>query len=169
MPGKPIPPIDPTAKKSAVLRRLEDFVASDIGKKFYIATVAKIEPHVIDATHGKVQFGGGPRVNVKTIGRKSGEPRVATLLYFTEGETVVIIASSFGRDGHPAWYLNLKAQPEVTLEWRGGSGKYVAEEVGEPERTRLFELASLMYTGYAKYQAGTDRKIPVVVLKPVAK
>lgn len=153
-------------KKGAILKRLEAFVASDVGRKTYIATVSKFEPVLIKASGGKVQVGGGPRVNITTIGRKSGEPRTATLLYFTEGDDVVLIASSFGRDGHPAWYLNLKSDPTATLSWRGGSGEFTAREVDGDERDRLFDLATKMYAGYARYATLTDRKIPVIVLSP---
>lgn len=164
----PIPTFDPMQKKSAVQRAMEAGVATPPGTWFFKRVVSHIEPAMIKASGGKLQFGAGPRVNLTVPGRKSGEPRTTTLLYFTRGEEVILMASNFGGEGHPAWYLNLSAAGEAELEWKGGHGKYTAREAAEPERTALYELAKQVYGGYGKYAAKTDgiRKIPVMILTP---
>jgi deazaflavin-dependent oxidoreductase (nitroreductase family) len=109
-----------------------------------------------------------PSANLTTMGAKSGTPRTATILYFTDGDDVILVASSFGRDKHPSWYPNLKAHPESTLERAGRSGRYMAAEVqDDAERERLFALVDQVYPGYADYRvrAGAiGRRIPIMRL-----
>jgi deazaflavin-dependent oxidoreductase (nitroreductase family) len=113
-------------------------------------------------------FGVIPVVLVSVRGARSGVRRTVPLLYFTDGEDVILIASSYGRAKFPAWYYNLKANPDVTLESMGRSGSYVAHEVEGEDRDRLFELAKLVYTGYSEYERRTSgiRRIPVMRLSP---
>jgi deazaflavin-dependent oxidoreductase (nitroreductase family) len=107
-------------------------------------------------------------VLVTVRGARSGLERTVPLLYFSDGEDVILIASSYGRAKFPAWYYNLKANPDVTLEARGRSGAYVAHEAEGDDRTRLFELAKLVYSGYNEYEQRTSgiRRIPVMRLTP---
>jgi deazaflavin-dependent oxidoreductase (nitroreductase family) len=167
---EPIPPIDPVKHKNLALRTMAGAVATPPGTWFFKNVVRHFEPAMIKASGGKLQFGSGPRVNVTAPGRKSGEPRTATLLYFTRGEEVILIASNFGGEHFPAWYYNVKAAGEAELQWRGGGGSYTAREAEEPERTALFELAKTMYSGYAKYAKKTAgiRTIPVLILTPAS-
>ncbi|MBI5310256.1 MAG: nitroreductase family deazaflavin-dependent oxidoreductase [Actinobacteria bacterium] len=162
-----VPPVDPNAKQGPLQRGARAFTRTRFGTWFARVFVAPVEPHVIKATRGKVVIGFGfPTLNLTTRGRKSGKPRTTTLVYFTQGDDVVLIASSFGRDAHPAWYLNLKSEPHCELLSRGHGGRYVAREAGQAERERLFELAKHVYAGYQNYAEKTDRRIPVMVLSP---
>lgn len=167
---EPIPQVDPVTHKNLALRTMEGAVATPPGTWFFKHVVRHIEPAMIRTSGGKLQFGSGPRVNVTAPGRKSGEPRTATLLYFTRGDEVILIASNFGGERFPAWYYNVRAAGEAELQWRGGSGIYTAREAEEPERTALFELAKKMYSGYDTYAQKTEgiRKIPVMVLTPAS-
>ncbi|HEX2435417.1 MAG TPA: nitroreductase family deazaflavin-dependent oxidoreductase [Solirubrobacterales bacterium] len=102
-------------------------------------------------------------------GRKSGEPRTVPLVYYTLGEEVILIASSFGRPRHPSWYLNVKANPEVELLGGGVRRRYLARETSGAERDRLFALAEKLYAGYGLYATRTrGRIIPVLALRPVS-
>jgi deazaflavin-dependent oxidoreductase (nitroreductase family) len=78
------------------------------------------------------------------------------------------MASSFGRPRFPAWYLNLKANPDVTLTAGGVSERYRAMEVEGPERERLYEKAKQVYAGYGIYEEKTEgiRRVPVLRLEP---
>lgn len=165
---QPIPPFDPMAHKNPVQRAMEAGVATAPGTWFFKKAVSHIEPRMIKASGGKLQFGAGPRVNLTVVGRKSGQPRTSTLLYFTRGDEVILIASNFGGKNFPAWFHNLKAAGECELEWRGGHGTYTARQADEPERTALYELAKKMYVGYGTYAKKTEgiRKIPVMILTP---
>ncbi|MBJ7458866.1 MAG: nitroreductase family deazaflavin-dependent oxidoreductase [Thermoleophilaceae bacterium] len=165
---RPIPQVNPVQQKNLMLRSMEAGVATRPGTWFFKNFVRHFEPTMIRMSGGKLQFGSGPRVNVTAPGRKSGEPRTATLLYFTRGDEVILIASNFGGEHFPAWYYNVKAAGEADLQWNGGGGKYTAREAEEPERTALFELAKKLYSGYDNYAKKTAgiRKIPVMVLTP---
>ena len=102
------------------------------------------------------------------IGAKSGQRRVTPLTYFTDGDRVIVIASNYGGGRHPAWYHNVKANPQVTLAAGGYEGRFVAEEVTGAERDRLWGLVTQFLPNYARYEdmAG-DRRIPVVAFREV--
>ena len=133
----------------------------------------RIDPIILQLTGGRTgSFPQGKVVLLTCPGRKSGTPRTTPLLYFTEGDDVILIASSYGRERHPAWYLNARAQPEVELRGPGGSGgRYRAVDVvDEPERHRLYLRAHGLFSGYAGYEqraAATGRRIPVLRLQPL--
>ena len=101
-----------------------------------------------------------------TRGRKSGKPRSSPLIYFQfEGSReLIVVASNYGQDHHPAWYLNAVANPGVTVET--ASGRFAAEAritQGE-ERDALFDKVAEASPRFAGYRAATDRQIPVVAL-----
>jgi deazaflavin-dependent oxidoreductase (nitroreductase family) len=98
-------------------------------------------------------------------GAKSGKTRTSPLLYFEDGDDLVIVASKGGFPKHPAWFHNLKANPETTVQV-GREKRDVHARVATPEeRKRLWPKAVAMYSGYEQYQARTDREIPLVILE----
>jgi deazaflavin-dependent oxidoreductase (nitroreductase family) len=115
------------------------------------------------------QFGTMPVVELTTIGRKSGEKRTVLLTSpVQEGDDVVIVASRGGDDHHPAWYLNLVANPRVEARVKGGPWTPMIARTATPEeRTRWWPSAEAAYKGYRSYQQRTSREIPLVVLSPV--
>ena len=165
-----VPAVDPHAS-SRRLRASVKFARSSFGRWFGINVSSRIDPFLLKISGGRIStFAGAPIVDMTVPGRKSGEPRHAALLYFTQGDEVVLIASSFGREKHPAWYHNVMAHPEVTLHAKGQEGRYVAREVHGEERDRLYGLANRIYPGYADYEqraAAAGRTIPVVALRPL--
>ncbi|WP_187590255.1 nitroreductase family deazaflavin-dependent oxidoreductase [Gordonia sp. OPL2] len=101
-----------------------------------------------------------------TTGRKSGEPRTAPLLYLRKGETFVLVASQGGLPKNPAWYLNLTADPAVSIQVGKDTHDLVARTASDSERAELWpELVSL-YADFDTYAAWTDRQIPVVICEP---
>jgi deazaflavin-dependent oxidoreductase (nitroreductase family) len=87
---------------------------------------------------------------------------------YQEGDGIVIVASRGGDDHHPAWYLNLVANPEVSASVGGGPAQPMrAEVLGEEERDRIWPLIAGKYRNYAGYQKKTSRQIPLVMLRPV--
>lgn len=110
---------------------------------------------------------GMDTVELHTIGRRTGEPR-ATLLsapVHEEGR-VVLVASKGGADDHPAWYLNLRAHPDVEITIRGLTGPYRARTASREERAALWPRIVRANPGYAGYQQRTRREIPVVICDP---
>ncbi|HEX5699737.1 MAG TPA: nitroreductase family deazaflavin-dependent oxidoreductase [Rubrobacter sp.] len=124
---------------------------------------------VYRATGGKLfgRMGKSPILLLSTVGRKSGKKRTSPLLYAMDGEDFIIIASKGGAATHPAWYLNLKANPEATVEI-GDLEVRVEAEVSDPEdKARLWQKMVEMYPAYDDYQRKTEREIPLLVLRPV--
>jgi deazaflavin-dependent oxidoreductase (nitroreductase family) len=127
---------------------------------------------------GKVggPFAGAHLLLLTTKGAKSGRPRVAPMMYFTEsneaGDSVYVIASKAGAPTNPDWYQNLVANPEVKVEQATDSGivsyDATAEVVERAERDRLFGVFSAANPGFAGYQEKTSRVIPVVALHRAA-
>lgn len=168
-----IPAVDPNKAASPLVRRLTPFALSKPATWFYSKVAARIDPYLVRATRGKVDtsFGLFPLLLLSVKGAKSGIERTVPLVYFTDGDDVVLMASSFGRPKHPAWYFNLKAAEEVKLEARGRSGRYRPRETEGADRDRLYELAKEIYSGYGVYEeraAGAQRSVPVMRLTPVA-
>jgi deazaflavin-dependent oxidoreductase (nitroreductase family) len=100
-----------------------------------------------------------------TRGRRSGEPRDAPLIYGTHGDAYLVVASKGGADEPPAWYLNLKAEPEVEVQVKGDRFKAHARDATPEEKPELWKIMTGEWPAYDEYQAKTQREIPVVVLE----
>jgi len=87
---------------------------------------------------------------------------------YQEGASIVLVASAGGNDRHPAWYLNITRNPEVTAAFAGKPAQRMRAEIAGPEeRARLWPMITRDHPNYAGYQRRTEREIPVVVLRPV--
>jgi deazaflavin-dependent oxidoreductase (nitroreductase family) len=111
---------------------------------------------------------GVPVCLLTTIGRRSGEPRTVPLLHMADGDDVVLVASQGGLPTNPAWYHNLQAHPEVTVQLGRTTRRMRARTADAAERARLWPRLLEVYADYASYQTWTDREIPVVICEPVA-
>ena len=123
------------------------------------------EGHLVDFTRG----GGSPQTPcliLKTTGRHSGEAKYAPLIYGKDGDRFVVVASKGGAPKHPAWFLNLQAQPEVRFQVADKKYQGVARIAKGAERERLFDMMAGVFPSYRTYQSRTERTIPVVVLEP---
>ena len=108
---------------------------------------------------------GLPTLLLTTTGRKSGRPRSAPLLYLRHGDDLVLIGTSFGSTTHPAWYLNLLANPRASVLLDGATFVVTAREAEPGERPELWRKATHLYGGYEKYKARVGaREIPMIVL-----
>ena len=108
-----------------------------------------------------------PTLLLTTRGRKSGEPRALPLIYGTAGDSHVVIASKGGAPTHPAWFLNLEANPNVHVQVMADKFTVTARVAKGEEREQLWQQMVDIYAPYTDYQAATERQIPVVVLEPV--
>jgi F420H(2)-dependent quinone reductase len=124
---------------------------------------------VYRATGGKLfgRMGKSPILLLNTTGRKSGKRRTSPLLYVMDGDDFVIIASKGGAPTHPAWYLNLKADPDASVEVGDREVRVRAEEADPEEKVRLWQKMVEMYPTYDDYQRKTKREIPLLILHPV--
>ncbi len=100
-----------------------------------------------------------------TTGRKSGEQRTTPLIHGVDGGRWVIIASKGGAPDHPDWYLNLQADPEITIQVEADEIPVVATTAEGDARARLWSAMREEWPAYDDYQSQTDREIPVVVLE----
>ena len=120
------------------------------------------------ATNGLIGHrfpGAPPMLLLEHVGAKSGIKRVLPLVYVRDGDDVVLVASKGGYTKNPAWFHNLKANPETTVQI-GSERRAVRARVAAPgERERLWPKAVQTYSGYADYQKRTPREIPLVVLE----
>jgi deazaflavin-dependent oxidoreductase (nitroreductase family) len=108
-----------------------------------------------------------PFIELVTTGRKSGKERSTMLsVPIVEDERLVVVASFGGDDRHPAWYLNLQANPEVRVTVAGSTRTMIARTATEEERAELWPQITSTHGGYARYQERTERQIPVVILDP---
>jgi deazaflavin-dependent oxidoreductase (nitroreductase family) len=111
---------------------------------------------------------GAPVLLLTTRGRKSGKERTTPLLYLPDGDNLVIVASKGGHPQHPAWFFNLKSNPDVAAQVGREQRKLRAREANAEERARLWPKLTELYSGYADYQKKTTREIPVVILERTA-
>lgn len=103
-----------------------------------------------------------------TTGRKSGQPLTLPLIFGETGSgSYMVVASKGGAPAHPAWYLNLLDDPRVHVQVKDRKFEARARTAGSEERAALWQKMAAIYPPYDKYQASTDREIPVVVLDPV--
>jgi deazaflavin-dependent oxidoreductase (nitroreductase family) len=118
------------------------------------------------ANGGKVggNFEGAPLLLLHTTGAKSGLPRVSPMMYQAVEGGWAVFASYAGLDVHPAWYHNLKANPEASIEVGTETIDVTARELAPDERTPVWEEQKRRYPGFAGYEKKTDRVIPVMLL-----
>lgn len=112
-------------------------------------------------------FEGARLLLLTTTGARSGTRHTTPVGYLPDGEQVLVIASAAGAPRHPAWYHNLLAHPEVTVEDGTFTYQATATVLRCDERGRLFARAVEVDPGWAEYQAKTDRTIPVVALREI--
>ena len=111
-------------------------------------------------------FEGKPLLLMHNVGARSGTDFVTPLVYLADGDNWVIFASKGGAPNNPSWYHNLKAQPAVAIEIGSDTVDVTAEEATGDERERLYSIQEEQQPQFAEYAQKTDRKIPVIVLKP---
>ena len=129
----------------------------------------RLHASVFRSTGGRIggRMVGSPVLLLVTTGRKSGRRRTTPLLYLGDGGRYVIVASNGGAAKHPVWWLNLRADPEATVEVGGRKTRVRATEARGAEKARLWKELVRMYPSYENYQGRTDREIPVVLLDPI--
>ena len=134
--------------------------------KFIIKWMSRANAFVYKKTDGKLggKFLKGAAVALlTTTGRKTGEPRVSPLLYLRDGDRVILVASQGGAAKNPMWYLNLKANPKVSVQIKDEMLNLTARDATEAERTEYWPKLVEMYSSFDDYQSWTDRVIPVVI------
>jgi F420H(2)-dependent quinone reductase len=114
----------------------------------------------------RVPGGRGRMLLLDHVGARSGTLRTSPLLYVPDGEDLVMVASKGGFPKNPAWFHNLRANPETYVQVGGERLRVRARVASADERERLWGLAVAVWPGYEDYRRRTDREIPLVILEP---
>jgi len=108
---------------------------------------------------------GVPTLLLTTKGQRTGQPYETPLIYGTDGDRYLIVASRGGAVKHPQWYRNLRANPEVELQVQAERFKARARTATPEEKPALWKKMADIFPNYNEYQARTKREIPVVILE----
>lgn len=155
---------------NAYERILERFARTQPGYWYVTRLAPRIDPPLLRLSGGRISsVFPVPALLLTTIGAKTGQRRTLPLLYVVDGDSMILIASNYGRPGNPSWYRNLKVNPRVEVLAGRRSGTYTASEITDPaERTDAWERAVDLYAGYADYEVRAgDRTIPLVRLRRI--
>ncbi|EOD65226.1 nitroreductase/quinone reductase family protein [Amycolatopsis vancoresmycina] len=134
-----------------------------------LKTMNAVHRGLIKLTGGRVGWQVAmPVLELTTVGRKSGQPRTVLLTSpHQDGGTYVVVASRGGDDVHPAWFLNLRDNPDVEVSIKGGPKQPMRARVADAgERAQLWPKITADFKNYAQYQTKTEREIPLVFLEP---
>jgi deazaflavin-dependent oxidoreductase (nitroreductase family) len=134
-----------------------------------LKSMNKIHRAIFRASNGRLggKLLGMPVVDLKTIGRKSGEARWSMLTSpVQQGDAFVLVASRGGDPQHPGWYHNIKSNPDVEIRTSKGLQRMRARVASSEEKERLWPDVVKKYRGYGQYQKRTTRDIPLVIIEP---
>ncbi|GLE53807.1 nitroreductase family deazaflavin-dependent oxidoreductase [Mycobacterium montefiorense] len=118
------------------------------------------------ANHGRLggQFEGAPVLLLHSAGARSGAQRVSPMMYLADGGRYLVFASAAGADSNPAWYWNLVAHPDASIEVGDEHLNVRADEIKGAERDEKYAEQAKRYPGFAEYERKTTRTIPVISL-----
>ena len=137
---------------------------------FAMKAMNAVHRTILTLSFGKVGWKAAnmPVLELTTTGRRSGQPRTVLLTSPLQlGDTLVVVASRGGDDQHPAWFVNLRANPDVQVAVQGGARRPMRARVATTEeRAELWPKVTTDHANYAGYQRKTDREIPLVLLEP---
>ena len=158
----------PQAEKTRAERLLQSLAQTGLGGRLFITAFPAIDRRQLPLTRGRLSTGlGQPIVLLHVRGARSGIERMVPLLATRTGDTVLLVASKAGSVRHPAWYHNVRANPDVEVTIDGRRVPMHAEIAEGEQRERLWRTVCDNYSGYATYQRRAGgRVIPVVALRP---
>ncbi len=133
--------------------------------KFFVAANTSI----YQMTGGRLgsQLGRQTVLLLHTVGRKSGKPFTTPLTFFRDGENYLVVASNWGQEAHPNWFLNLMQQERTTIQVKDKTIQVRARQAEGQEYERLWQVVTSRNPQYLQYSKGIARRIPVVVLAPL--
>jgi len=118
-------------------------------------------------TNGGIVKGWDSLLLLTTLGAKSNQPHTTPLGYSIDGDRLIIVAAAVGSPKHPAWYHNLVAHPNVTVEFQEDKYRMRAVVAEGKERERLFNQHVKLSPATLEYQEMVSRQFPVVILEPI--
>ena len=145
-------------------RMVNRFSATKVGSWTVKHVAAKVDPKIFRATRGRFTITGKPTLPMlalTTTGRRSGQPRTVQLAYHRDGDDLLVVASAMGQEHHPAWRLNLEADPHAEVLMRGGSFPVVATLLTDEEKAAVWPAVKQTIPQMSTYEARTSRRIGV--------
>jgi deazaflavin-dependent oxidoreductase (nitroreductase family) len=168
MPRTRVPAVDPAKPRRVRKTLVEPLARSEAGRWWLINVSPRLDKLVFRLSGGRFTTIPAHILTLTHTGARSGQRRENLLTYFTDGEDLIVMASNYGRERHPSWYYNVKANPEVAVVAAGRRGRYRAQVTTGEDRERLWELAKTLSEVYADYEVRADnRTIQVVRLTPL--
>ncbi len=159
--------VDPHRRRGFLYRAWAHSVATPFGFWLSRHIAWKVDPYLLRLTRGRI--GSAliiPTLLLETVGARSGEPRRNGVIYFHDGDKVILVASNAGAPRHPSWFFNLRANPDIKLNGQPYHAEVVEDEA---ERARLWELGDQVFPPFASYRAlaaQSNRIIPLLRLLP---
>lgn len=152
-------------------RLMQRVPASRLGAWIFSYSLHHIDRVLMSLSNGRLSIPsvltGLPVVMLTTIGARTGRPRTVPLVGIRDGDKVVVIGTNFGGSRQPAWYHNLRANPEAKVSLAGNTGTYTAREATPAERDTYWRKGDEIYIGYSAYDKRIrTRSIPIMVLTP---
>jgi deazaflavin-dependent oxidoreductase (nitroreductase family) len=161
--------VDPHKHRGRLYRAWAHSVATPFGLWLSRHIGWKIDPFLLRLTKGRIGTGLIiPTLLLETVGARSGQPRRNGVIYFHDGDHVILVASNAGSPHHPSWYFNARANPNVQLNGQPNRAEVVEDE---GERELLWELADRVFPPFRSYRdraAVSGRTIPILRLTPIA-
>jgi deazaflavin-dependent oxidoreductase (nitroreductase family) len=168
----PLRRVDPLVHRGVLYRVFVGFVSSRFmcrlsRTRLWALVVWRIDPHLMRLTRGRLGTGFVLRTALlETRGARTGRSRTSAVVYFHDGDAVIVVASQAGRPDSPSWFYNARANPDVRLAGRPFRAEQVVDET---ERARLWELADRVLPAFARYRetaGAAGRTIPILRLVP---
>jgi deazaflavin-dependent oxidoreductase (nitroreductase family) len=161
----------PYSDANAFQKIVRRFAASGPGSWLFARVLHHIDRPIYRLSGGRHTLAsllsGLPVVMLTTTGARSGASRSVPVLGFPTDEGLVVIASNYGQDKHPAWYYNLRANPEGEVEVAGVSRPFRVVEIEGEQRDRIWQEGLKVYPGWSTYERrASHRRIAVFILGP---
>jgi deazaflavin-dependent oxidoreductase (nitroreductase family) len=163
-----VPSVDPTKPYRIRKTLIEPVARTEAGRWWLINVAPKLDPFFYRVSGGRFTSVPLPMLFLTHTGARSGKKSKTPLVYFTDGEDAIVIASNYGRKNHPAWYYNVKANPEVDVSVSGRVCRYRAQVTSDEDRERLWRLVVQFTNAYSDYvERAEGRTIQVIRLSPM--
>jgi len=136
---------------------------------FFTRLFTRANVFLVRLTGGRLggRMGGQSILLLTTTGRRSGQPRETPLSYYRDGTRYLVVASNWGKDAFPDWYLNLQRQPRAAILVGGRRLSVDGRAATDAEQARLWPLVTAQNAQFLAYQKQIARPIPVVILTPL--
>ena len=159
-----------TPRPNAFQKQIHRFLMMESASRWFARVLHRVDGFLLRLSRDRYTFSqlvGLPSARLTMKGAKTGALRTLPLVAIPDNDRFALIATNFGQKHNPAWYYNLKANPDCEVTSKGRTHKFIARETMGDEYRKYWELALTYYAGYEKYkERAAPRRIPIMVLEP---